>query len=1008
MSEHFLTDQENHLNFDTSQVHTVLDLLCLREKSDHTALICGEEKLSYRQLAEDAKRIARCLLSQGLQKGDRVLLIVKNSIHVVRAMFGILLAGGVYVAADAGWPADRLRQVSEEAGVSMRITDERISEYLRADCLQTPLPEVREEDEAAVYYTSGSTGTPKGAVLCHRVLVSCAREPDIVPELSERDCFLTFPFFASIVPSVPVFMLLALEKTMFFTTPLEMGSIEQLVECLVRNRVQGIGGTPSFLLRAIGHPAFAKVIKQQVTHLSIGGELLKESDAQKLYDAMENGVISVGYGSTETYLFSFSCYEPGKEIRLERLSEGAKLYVLDEDLKPVPPGETGEILVGGSNAQFGRYLDPELNRKKYVEHPVYGRLFRIGDAGRLLEDGTIKVLGRIDRMIKLHGLRIEPGEVEAAMEAFYGIRRAAVALKKEQLCGYYTAEKEIEESSLRRFLSERLPYYMIPSEIIRMESFPVLGNGKLDYKALPEPEKGEAAGSAPSDDREKLLCRIFGEVLNAEEPVGAEDSFFHLGGDSIHALTVAGRLEKEGFSIELKDLFTAPTPRLLAPLLRVRREDTDGKEIALQVPEEIRRAVAAVMDWEEVETVYPASAVVESYLKNNNSTWPQVYCFEISTDILPEQIETAMQEVSRNHTALRSLILPAGNGHFCQVVLKTPRSQFFRTDLSALFEGEGLSQKQKEYLSTLIRMEYSPQTELGKKTLLRVGYIRISKDKALLYIGSSHLTMEVISVERIFRELTGQVESRPDTEKMNRHMARLLLADRSGAQAYWRKLLEGCDSYTMLPNKPASSGKGKSELVYSGCGKRLFENSQSFCRTHQITLSALLGYCFGKSLMKILSLEEVCFQMAGSGRSVSEMDLPGMFVVCFPLRITKTDTVFTCQRQLLMSGEHAWIWADPDFSPLKGKTLFLRTSHSDNSAEQQQQKLYSEVLGSQQINEVLDGYNISGEVAVGIRAETAHELSWSMLFDSGYYDPQMIRNLSAEWIRQIKECIGEI
>ena len=148
--------------------------------------------------------------------------------------------------------------------------------------------------------------------------------------------------------------------------------------------------------------------------------------------------------------------------------------------------------------------------------------------------------------------------------------------------------------------------------------------------------------------------------------------------------------------------------------------------------------------------------------------------------------------------------------------------------------------------------------------------------------------------------------------------------------------------------------------------------------------------------------------MAGSGRSVSEMDLPGMFVVCFPLRITKTDTVFTCQRQLLMSGEHAWIWADPDFSPLKGKTLFLRTSHSDNSAEQQQQKLYSEVLGSQQINEVLDGYNISGEVAVGIRAETAHELSWSMLFDSGYYDPQMIRNLSAEWIRQLKECIGEI
>ncbi len=1009
MAEQPLTNKETRLNCDKNQLRTVPDLLRMREESEHIALICGEESLSYRQLAADAKQIASCLLAQGRQKGDRVLLYVRNSIHVVQAMFGVLLAGGVYVVADTNWPAERVQLVSEEAGVSVRITDEMITEYLHADRLQIQLPTVREEDEAAIYYTSGSTGTPKGTVLHHRILVSYAQSTDVLPEFYERDPFITFPVFTFIFPAVAVFTLPAYEKTLVFTTPGEMASIEQLVECLVRNRVQSFGATPSFLLRALGHPAFAKVVKQQVTHFWVGGELLKESDARKLYTAMENGVLASGYGSTEMYLFSMVRYEPGKEIYLDRFPEGVRLYLLDEDLKPVSSGETGEILVGGINARYGHYLDPELNRDKYLEHPVYGRLFRIGDAGRLLENGKIKVIGRIDRMVKLHGLRIEPGEVEAAMEAFDGIRRAAVALKKEQLCAYYTAEEKVEEGSLRQFLSKRLPYFMIPAVIVRMESLPLNENGKLDYIALSDPEKEAGGNSSPVNERERLLCRIFGEVLKENTPVGAEDSFFSLGGDSIHALAVAAQLDKEGFSMELKDLFTAPTPRLLAPLLRVRSENTEWKERVPEVPEEIRKAVERVIDWDDVENVYPASALVENYLKNNNNTWPQVYCFEIGTDIMAEQLEAAMQKVSRNHTALRSLILPAGNGHFCQVVLKTPRSQFFRTDLSALSEGEGLSQKQKEYLSTLIRMEYSPMTELGKKTLLRVGHIRLSKDRALLYIGSSHLTMEVLSVDRIFRELIGQVESRPDGENLRRHMGRLLSTDRSEANAYWEKLLKGCDAYTMLPEKPASSETGKNEIVYASCGPLLYEKARNFCRTHQVTLSALLGYCLGRSLQEILSLNKVCFPVAGSGRSASEMDLPGMFVVLFPLRLTKEDTVLTCQNQILRSGEHVWVWADPAFCSKVsvGKTLFLRTAHGDNTAEEQQIRLYTELFDSQSMGETLNGYRISGGDAVGIRAETDHELSWNIVFDSGCHDPAMIRKLSAEWIRQIKECIGE-
>ena len=1006
MTEQLSTNQETRPG-GKNRFQTVLDLLRLREESEKTVLICGEETLSYRQLASDAKQIAGCLLAQGLRKGDRVLLSVRNSIHVVRAMFAVMLAGGVYVAADAAWPAERLRLVSEEAGVSVTLTDEMIAGYLRADCSPTRLPTVGEADEAAVYYTSGSMGTPKGTVLYHRILVSYARSADVLPEFYERDRFWTVPVFASIFPAVAVFMLPVYEKTLVLTTPGEMASVEKLVDCLVRNRVQSLGATPSFLLRALAHPLFARVVRQQVTHLWVGGELLKESDARKLYASMENGVLASGYGSTETYLFSMARYEPGKELCLERFPEGVRLYVLNEEMKPVSAGEAGEILVGGISAQYGRYLDPELNRKKYVEHPVYGRLFRIGDAGRLLSNGEIKVVGRIDRMVKLHGLRIEPGEVEAAIEAFDGIRRAAVVLKNEQLRAYYMAEGEAEESSLRLFLSKRLPYFMIPAVIVRLEAFPLNENGKLDYIALPEPEKDAGRNSAPVNEREGLLCRIFGEVLKAEEPVGAEDSFFSLGGDSIHALTVACLLEKEGYSIDLKDVFIAPTPRLLAPLLRAVTEAPEWEETA--VSEDTLAALRKELDLEDVEAVYPASAVAESYLKDNRNTWPQVYCFAIGADVSPEALEAAVEEAGRNHTALRSLILPAGNGHFCQVVLKTPRSRFFRTDLSALSEGEGLSQKQKEYLSTLLRMEYSSMTDLGKKTLLRVGHIRLSRDRALLYIGSSHLTMEVLSVDRLFRELTGRAESRPDADALRRHMGRLLHADRGEANAYWEKLLNGCDAYTALPGPPVSPENGKKEIVYASCGPLLYEKARSFCSAHQVTLSALLAYCLGRSLQEVLCLNEVCFPVAGSGRNASEMELPGMFVVLFPLRLTKEDTVFTCQNQLLKSGEHLWVWADPAVSARVsvGRTPVLRTAHGDNAAEEQQLRLYSELFASRQLGEALGGYRVSGGAAVGVRAETDRELSWNIMFDSGCHDPAVIRRLSAEWIRQIKECIGE-
>ena len=1061
MLRQILEDRERQLPCGKIRViESVTDLLYTRRESDHTAMIFGQESMTYRQLVEDAEKIARGLMSLGVKKGDRILLIVRNSLNGMRGIYGILCAGGVFVASEITWPEERLRIMSEEAGVRLRLTDEMISDFLKAEPSDFPLPVVRGFDPAAIYYTSGSMGTPKGTVLHHRTIQAYACPDESMPEFRERKVSLTFPVFATLLTCASVLVVTAYEKTLVVATLQEMQSVELLAACIERNRVESIGGTPSLLLRLLMVPSFAKVFREQIKLLWLGGEMMKEDVANKLLYSMKDGVLDTVYGSSETYLISCLRYEPGKRISLDRIPKGVLLYTMNENLEPVPAGEEGEILIGGVPAQYGHYLNEELNQKKYVDHPVYGRLFRIGDYGRRELDGSITVLGRMDRMIKLNGLRIEPGEIEAAMEKFAGITRAAVALKQGQLCGYYTAEEAVDEQALRSFLSESLPYYMIPSRIIYLEKIILRGMGKLDYDALPDPEmtivsdkradadieketgketekeiekesgkdtekdieketgkEGSVEEGTEEKPGEELLCRIFGDVLKKGQPVGAEESFFTLGGDSIHALKMLSLLEKEGFTISLKDLFVSPTPRLLAPKLKPLAQNADhGGESSMPekeckaflfecASEEVRSAIQKVLSPDEVEAVYPATALVGYWMKNNRSRWPQSYCFEISADISPERIEKAMQDLCVKHTALRSMILPAGNGRYCQVVLKTPRSQFFKVDLSALSDGEGLSAKQKSYLSGLIRMEYSPMTELGGKILLRVGWIRISEEKALLYIGSSHLTIEGASVYRLFLELTGQAEAVPDAELMDRHFHRLMYGNRMEADSYWNNVLRGCRSYTELPKLTDTGAPGKRENCFAGCGSQLYKKAIDFCRDHQITPSALLCYSFGKSLMKNLSAKEVCFLVAGSGRSPSEIDLPGMFVLFFPLRLTQEDTILSCQKQLLGSAEHSWVWADPAYSDLGGAPVYLRSTHGSDAAEAEQIHLFMNIFGAEAAKDFLEGYAFSGGDGLGIYTETSDQISWDIMFDPSVYDPGRIRNLSAEWIRQLKLCV---
>ena len=1040
---------------------TVTDIILNNHVYDELALVSARKNMTYEELVKDIKHIAYYLIQNGIKKGDRVMICMHRRVEFFSVIQGILMAGGVYVTCEPDWPEERIGHIGAESNTVFRVTDEKAEEILNSDVQECELPLLSGEDEACICYTSGSTGEPKGTILRHRVLMALT---SIDAEASRykaiRNALVLTPSF-TVLTTMACMVFLSNKRYMIVTSEEELVSPEKIAKLMHDYSTDCIVATPSVILHCLEDKEFAEAF-QNIKIVNMGGEMLTPETAGKM-KAATHGMVVAGYGSSEMYICALYGFTPGGDIRLGHPMPGVKLYVADESGEPVKPGQKGELLIGGVPGQSGLYLNsPELNREKYIVHPDLGRLFRTGDAALLGVDGEITLLGRVDNMIKLHGLRIEPGEIEKKIKMYPGIRRAVVCLRDDKICCYYSADDPIDEGRLRRALLDALPYYMVPVWFMYMDELPLNEVGKLDQKNLPGPDISYNEYVEPGSERERMICRIFEKALDVKEPVGASDNFFMLGGDSLSGMMVLSCLEEEGYHIRIKDLFAAPEPHLLASLLE--KTESVGLEADLlsELDEESRKAISEKVPLDNVESVYPASRVMEDYLRYNNSTYPQVYCFEIPASISAEMLEHNARCAAENHAALRILLLPGSEGQFMQVVLKEPRVSFFSTDLSGLSEGDDISDGQKKYLASLLKMEYSPLTELGGKTLFRVGRIQISDNKAILYIGSSHLSLEGSSVYRVLYELTGKEKIIQDADVYRRHYAKLYNADRSEALAYWNALIperinehkedpSGIYDKLMARTEMQNSPAGIRRYFFASSGEKLYEKAIQFCSRNHITVSALVVLSLGRTLMDQLGLNDVCFFAAGSGRDALEMNIPGMFVLFFPVRVTRNDTVMSLQEQILSSSEHAWVWEDgragaghavsPNqesgiradgragaghaVSPNQESgiraddragglisdsvlPIYLSMQNYYKGTENAYKRLeHKEILDAKQAQEMLNAYPISSGDALGIIAETDSNISFTGLFDEGCYDPEFVKGLQAELIHQIRKIIEE-
>ncbi len=566
------------------------------------ALVFGRETMTYGELNESANRLARVIARQKFDPAAPIAICMERSPSMIIGLLAILKAGGAYVPMDTRYPKERLAFMLSDTRTGVLLTQQSLLRHLphrglRAICLDADADEIQREsaenlpnrtkptDTAYIIYTSGSTGQPKGVAVPHLGVNRLVFKTNYI-QLDATDRIAQVSNMSFDAATFEIWgSLLNGGQLRGIATDIALSPKDFAAEL----REQGI--TAMFLTSALFSQVASEVPGAFATMRTVmaGGEALDARWVRAVLKDRPPHRLVNGYGPTENTTFTCCALlrdipENATNVPIGKPLSNTQVYILDANRNPVPIGVPGELYTGGDGLAKGYWNRPELTAEKFVLHQFSADspcvcLYRTGDLARWLPDGNVEYLGRIDNQVKLRGYRIELGEIEAVMGRCPGVRECAVKVcgsgaGQTRLVAYYVPDGKLapKPNQLRAILGEHLPEYMIPSAFVQIESLPLTHNGKVDRRALPEPDHARPTltrkYASPRDAVELELCRIWESVLGVE-PVGIEDNFFDLGGHSLLAVKVSARIEKAfGKKLPLAAIFTAATVEKLAVVVR--------------------------------------------------------------------------------------------------------------------------------------------------------------------------------------------------------------------------------------------------------------------------------------------------------------------------------------------------------------------------------------------------------------------------------------------------------
>ncbi|MFD5029509.1 amino acid adenylation domain-containing protein [Streptomyces sp. NPDC058405] len=738
-----------------------------------TAVDDSQGAMTYARLDRRANQIARLLLARGAGPESRVAVCLPRGRELVAALLGVWRAGAAYVPLDAGHPAERIAWVLADSGAQTVLTvAATAAEFDSAvpgdgalpggvvlldgpdsglDTMPESAPEpsgIGQDHAAYLAYTSGSTGRPKGVLVQHGGIANRVAWTLNRQELTADDRVLQKTVLTFDAAALEIFAPLAAGGTVVMAPEGAESDPALLVRTVAEQRVSVLQGVPSVLRLLVDEPGWAECTGLRLVFSA--GEALDAELCRRLSEPTGATVWNT-YGPTEC-----SIDVAGQEFDPERHTEAVpigrpidhmRVYVLDEELDPVPIGVVGELYAAGIGTARGYVGKPGQTAERFIPDPhgpAGSRMYRTGDLARWRSDGTLGFLGRVDHQVKVNGVRIEPAEVEAALTAHPDVRGAVVTAVRaigggKRLVAHLTAARRIPRDELRSFLRKRLPEPMIPALFVPLDAFPLTSSGKVDRNALPEPVAPGSAEAAtgegpahiePRTPAERLVAQVWEQLLQVER-VGAHDDFFALGGSSLVLTRLADALRKaSGDDIQLRGLFGASTVEAQARLL---------EEARPAVPEvvPVRREGALPLSFGQhrlwfLDRMHPGSA-----------EWVAPLFLRLPVGTTGAAVQSALDTLEARHEALRTRYVLEGDEP--RQLIAEPRPVELRVEDASEAD-----------LEELFGEQFGRGFDLAGGPLWRALLVRVPKGGPVLLVTTHHIATDgwsTVLLERELREL---------------------------------------------------------------------------------------------------------------------------------------------------------------------------------------------------------------------------------------------------------------
>jgi amino acid adenylation domain-containing protein len=891
--------------------------------------VLGEQRWNYGHLNGSANQLARHLRTLGVGPEIRVGICLERSPELIQTVLAVWKAGGAYVPLDATHlrtAQQRVKHVLQEAQVSLVVTDTALHEAMDWGDVRCVLLDGADADKiscqdkknlfgnisaehlAYVLYTSGSTGQPKGVMVTHGNLANARYGWETEYRLADgvRSHLQMASFGFDVFAGDVVRALGSGGKLVLCPKEILLDAAE-LTALIRREQVEAAEFVPLVLRNLMQYLEETRQTLDSLRLVIAGSDAWYAADhraAQRIFGTHTRLVNS--YGLTETTIDS-TYFEGGVEkladtaqVPIGRPFPNVRVYVLDSEGSPTPPGVAGELYIGGDGVARG-YVNPEQNVGRFVADPFSdlpgARLYRTGDRARCRADGQFEFLGRVDEQVKIRGYRVEPGEVEQLLREHPSVARVAVVARERtaddlRLVAYMVATRSEVPSSeeLQEFLAPRIPEYMIPTAFVTLDDLPTTVSGKIDRRRLPEPDWSQAASQhhfvAPRTAIEQQLAEIWREILSVEQ-ISVFDDFFRLGGNSLLALRLVSRVRAE-FSVELPlvHLFTSPRLSDVAARIAALQDAATGVELTPVLP---RPHLGPV------PIAYGQRRFWASYRRfSTTQLFHQHVTLAIRGSLDVKVLQAAVNEIVRRHETLRTAFVACGSEWPLQVVVPEPHVELPVEDLSHLTTAQRDEEVQKR-----AQAQFDQRFDLGEAPQFRVRLLRLGPQEHALLATTHHIISDGWSVQLLPVEVAMIYDALAAGRPSPLTELPIQYADYSEWQReylqgatlenllnYWRTALSGFTSLPLPTNRPWRDDISHIPhgLEFHLC-REFRSRLEDVCRAEKVTMFMLLVAAYQVLLREITGTDDVAVMFNASNRQRAETQgLIGMFTNPLGLR----------------------------------------------------------------------------------------------------------------------------